>query len=937
MDFDHPCVKRSSYRVVLIFSLGIVVAAQPANAQTILPDSNGSTIHLHMAYPGQADFLLPAGSQITNTSTTVQGDNSQNWSVTNRGVIQAGNTTPSSGIKLGGINLNTSRVDNYGAISSTDTQPNGPSAVQFTKGGIVYNYAGATISGGSDGVHTDGGSIAVYNYGTITTQTQSGIYSGQGALITNYEGGAVSGRYGINSNGPKDMVIVNYGTITGTTNAIALTGGGQDSVINAASGVIRGQSNAVAIQMQGRDANNRLLNYGQIISDANVAIQGTVNNHTYINAGLIQAGGSAEAIQIKGNGNTFYNLNTIVSASNAIHFTGDNNLLVLGQQTPDVLTPGLHIVGPGSSITGAVIATGSNNRIQLTDNGTLNSIFTNFAGLIMAGVDWQLLGNLTLNGTAADSVTIRSGQLKLLGNLSTAGGAVIDNGGILSIDRLAVLDSPGGVINNGVLNGYGLINAPVVNNGTLNAGSASSGLIDPASGALTIAGALLNNGNIDLRGSQIGNTLRVLGNYSGQGGLRLNTALGGDDSPTDQLFIDGQASGTTAIFISNLGGRGAQTNQGIRVINLGSQGSNTDGAFRLGGPVVAGLYDYNLYRNPADQQWYLYSTLEPPPPPGPGPSPAPRPNYRPEIGSYLANIQASTTLFQHSLFDRSSSQGQSAPSSVGWVRVVGNNEKSQALNGLMQFEADTALIQLGSDIYHTRLALADDDLRIGLMAGYGHVDTTARVSGNSRYSDGDVDGFAAGAYATWFAQTDRKHGAYIDLWALYGWQRNQVSGQHLPEQNYHSNTLNASLEAGYIWTPLAGSPWYIVPQLQAIWSNYNGSTHHEPNTGLSVEPGNISGWTTRAGIRVYGDVALSGQHTLQPFIELNWYNNSGQFSALFNQTDFSFSNTRQFGEVKLGIAGNITPALQIWGQAMTQQGENHYRAYGGELGLKYRF
>ena len=55
--------------------------------------------------------------------------------------------------------------------------------------------------------------------------------------------------------------------------------------------------------------------------------------------------------------------------------------------------------------------------------------------------------------------------------------------------------------------------------------------------------------------------------YIDGGLLVLNTRLGDDASPTDRLVIDGgSATGRASLRIINAGGSGAQTTQGIRVV-----------------------------------------------------------------------------------------------------------------------------------------------------------------------------------------------------------------------------------------------------------------------------------------------------------------------------------------------------------------------------------
>lgn len=150
-----------------------------------------------------------------------------------------------------------------------------------------------------------------------------------------------------------------------------------------------------------------------------------------------------------------------------------------------------------------------------------------------------------------------------------------------------------------------------------------------------------NAGTIDLTNSQVTLTDRFVinGNYIGQSGnLNLHTYLDTDDSPSDQLVIQGngaRAAGVTAINITNVNGPGALTiANGIRVVDADlAGGATTDpGSFVLGGPVGAGIFEYQLFRGGVgadadDNDWYLRSVVntppEPPPPPPEPPPPVP--------------------------------------------------------------------------------------------------------------------------------------------------------------------------------------------------------------------------------------------------------------------------------------------------------------------------
>ena len=94
--------------------------------------------------------------------------------------------------------------------------------------------------------------------------------------------------------------------------------------------------------------------------------------------------------------------------------------------------------------------------------------------------------------------------------------------------------------------------------------------------------------------------------------------LAGDASATDRLVVTGSTAGSTTVRVLNRGGLGAQTVEGIKIIDVGGA---SNGSFLLAGDyvfqgqqaVVAGAYAYTLQKNgispPVDGDWYLRSSL----------------------------------------------------------------------------------------------------------------------------------------------------------------------------------------------------------------------------------------------------------------------------------------------------------------------------------------
>ena len=177
-----------------------------------------------------------------------------------------------------------------------------------------------------------------------------------------------------------------------------------------------------------------------------------------------------------------------------------------------------------------------------------------------------------------------------------------------------------------------------VNAGTLRAGAlntfspnspvtvASGGTLDLNGFDQTIAG-LTNAGLVNMGTGTAPGTVLTTTSYTGTGGtIAMNTFLGGDNSPSDRLVINGgTASGTSGLRITNAGGSGDLTlGNGIPVVVATNGGTTAPGAFGLSGPVVAGPYEYFLFRGGVtpgnENDWFLRNVAGPIPPEPPGPT-----------------------------------------------------------------------------------------------------------------------------------------------------------------------------------------------------------------------------------------------------------------------------------------------------------------------------
>jgi autotransporter family porin len=357
-------------------------------------------------------------------------------------------------------------------------------------------------------------------------------------------------------------------------------------------------------------------------------------------------------------------------------------------------------------------------------------------------------GNIT-DGSSAGSLTkTGDGTLTLRGHTGWTGDTRIDGGELL-------LDGSDG--------GAQLISHIIGQNNTvlsLRNGATLTGWVDPADVNIDAAStwnmtadSLVNDvnlaGTINIVTSpsmptSLGHTLTV-NNWNGQGGtVVLNTVLGNDTSVTDKIVVNGDTHGNTFVKVNNIGGGGAQTVEGIRVVEVSGV---SDGTFTQSGRIVAGAYDYSLVKKSTD--WFLTSLNAPPPL-----EPA-APIVRPESASYTANLAAASTLFITRLHDRlgepqytDALTGEQKVTSM-WLRQVGGHNDWKDSSGQISTQSNRYVVQLGGDVAQWS---SGDQQRwhIGLMAGYGNNQSNSHSNTTGYSSEGSVNGYSAGLYATWY-------------------------------------------------------------------------------------------------------------------------------------------------------------------------------------------
>jgi outer membrane autotransporter protein len=673
-----------------------------------------------------------------------------------------------------------------------------------------------------------------------------------------------------------------------------------------------------------------------------------------------------------------------IAGSGALIVTGGGTVILTGENSytgGTTITAGTLQIGDGGT-TGSIIGDIRNDSPHTLVFNRSNTLL--FPGVIsgIGAVRQEGTGTTVLTGdsTYTGGTTIAAGTLQL-GNGGTSGSIVGDvlNNGTLAFNRAdtltfsGVVSGTGGVRQDGsgvtVLSGANTYAGPTaVNAGVLRAGAAgafsAASAVTVASGAtLDLAGldqavgGLANAGLVSLGGAP-GTRLTVAGNLVGQGGaVALNTVLGGDGSASDRLVISGgTATGDTRLRIASAGGAGAQTVEGIQVVQVANGGTTAAGAFRLDTRVAAGAYEYQLFRggNASADDWYLRSFLlaTPASPETPATPASPGiPLYRPEVALYapIAAIGRQMGLATlGTLHERVGEEenirdlaGASPYANGAWARAFGQRTRNRWDGGPEASAVGNLIgLQAGFDI-----------LRTNPYAG-GHRDHAGVYVAYTDYNAPNVSGFAVGqqqrvgrllmsgptvgAYWTHFGPS----GWYVDAVFQANWFDVKASSDFGTALNTNGTGYTASLEAGYPIRFGQAGRWQIEPQAQIIWQSV--SVDRSRDLFSSVDWDEDDAVTGRLGARL--QYTARDERTLwQPYAKVNlWHAFSGTDRVSFGS---SAPIENRFGdtaiEVGAGITARVNQTTSFYAHAdyrwSVDGGRSRQTATQGAIGIRFNW
>ncbi|MBA8862867.1 outer membrane autotransporter protein [Ochrobactrum anthropi] len=871
-----------------------IYASNDVNAADLIVSQTGGTISgadngIHTVHGGVGATVIGVASEVNGA-----GDNGvwalNSSSATNITITQDADSTITGythGIRAdnwgtGAVTITTAGIvnqtqtgatnnDTYGVYAYNDVSATDISLIQ-TRGSVSGNWFGMYANNRGTGTTT------IVSSGNVTATVRAGLYAfnastAKDLIIQQTSGSVKGGTYGVfaDNAGTGSTAVTLSGDVTASgdygvyaRNSSSAT----DLSVKQTAGSIAGKTGILAWN---RGAGVSLVNVvGKISGGAGSGIQTIAAKGATIDIAASAALNASSGIAIRdggvaGNPVASDTVGGNVTVNSAGTVTGDA-ILGLGNDTFNLA---------GGSYTGNIYGDDrddpqSNDGIANHEgNDTFNWTGGKLAGGFYGqdGSDTATVSASTYDGSqvldGGDDTSVADGMidtLTLKGVTATTNGGKIANWEVVKLDRanLSIDDgawhvgepdegTTGVFLNNGsTLDGMASLDFD--GNMTIASTSTFVGTGDGA-GVYSFSGDVTNAGTITTVDDAVGDVVMVGGNYNGNGGQMLfDVALGDDSSKTDMIIVNGDTSGTTNVGVNNVGGTGAKTNEGIRIIevNGASNGSfSLIGDYTVGGKqaVVAGAYAYQLYQGgtstPTDGNWYLRSQLTDPSNPSTTPT---APLYQAGVPTYEAYPQALLGLngvptlqqrvgnrFWAGNGNKVVAQGAdpvgmpyAAPEETGvaiegngvWGRIEGAHTNIEPRFSTSGTDYDQNIFKLQAGIDGLLTETERGKLIGGVTIYYAHGKTDI----DSVYGDGEIrtDGYGFGGTLTWYGE----NGFYLDGQGQVTWYTSDLNSLLANTNLTDGNDgfgYTLSLEGG---KRIAIDPaWSLTPQAQLVYSN----------------------------------------------------------------------------------------------------------------------
>ena len=779
------------------------------------------------------------------------------------------------------------------------------SANDVTSSMVINQAMGTTTTGAIDGINANnaGGSLTINALGTAIGTANAGIDAINQATATDLSvtsNIAQGGNFGIRASNDSTGTI----TITSTMSATGTTLDGIRATNTTAGSTITISAVDVTGGRQGIRVDNRGTGASTVTATGlvtgNTAGGGGNNNAIFVrnnNAGTgsiiinavdtLTTAGVGDGIRARHDG----------SGTIEIYSTGDATGARDGILAHSLL--GADITVEAADATGTARA-----GVHTRNNGMAGATLITTTGAIMggalAGIQTEtsagLLTTINVNSgsvAATSGVAISNNEGDSITNI--AAGAVI-TGDVVLGDGSDAVNLAGGFTGITLLDGgddYGTVDTfndvltltdmtdsvagAILTNweevhigsgatvsfsdGMLTAGvgsEAATGLFVDAGGTLDavggfdLTGNLHNTGTITTQDGAVGDIVTVtFGDYTGGGDLLIDADLsydgGADNTPgtdvgfTDQLIVAGTASGTTNVFVTDIGAGGAATdlnNNGTVDVGEGILFAQTVGgaadSFVLGtAPVVAGAYQFDVYSFDAGStasgawEYVLASAFT-----------STANVYEAAPFALLDGLDMPTLEQRVGQRRWSSAAGNASTVSGEWLRVYGDWGSSELASGT-SYDSDSWGIQAGFDLPVER---GDTGQWVLGMTAQTSQSSTAITSPTGTGSiSAQTIGF--GGTATWYGDT----GLYVDLQSQVNWisadYNSSLDGVLAEDELARSVSTSAEIGKRFALNENAG----LTPQAQLTWSQLDGGSFTD-SAGNDVDLGTTERLTGRIGL-----------------------------------------------------------------------------------------
>ena len=748
---------------------------------------------------GDADALTVNGA--TNTSITSGQFGFTVLAATNDGDLTL-NLDQVTGV-LSGIDASSANGAIAVNANNVTTSGAGATALSATggSGDVTVDVGTITTTGaGSDGIIADTDGDVTVDFDTVTTTGTGVSASGGSSSIVAVNGGSVTtsgdGAIGIDASG--NFAIGSTGNVGVVADSVSTSGDDADAIsvesrfstasvdvgaVNTSGDDARGivaigntanidfdaimttGSGATGIVVPGgslfvRPSANVVISGGDISTGgddaAGINLSASETASVMIGSVTTTGDGSTGILVPEGTGGFFGSAPTpsaMISAT-SITTSGDNAAGVDATVTDD-LTVSVGSVSTAGTASNAIAATSTDGDVSVAVTGDVvtmgdmvDAVVINSGGSasLTIGADGSIAGtgnSVTINSVAGTSIA-NSGTLNAADNgfaLQVAGGAAtIDNSGTLSSD-FQLTDADDTLTNSGTILVSGDADFGDGDDLLTNSGTVSFFPAADMTNDVTFTGleSFANNGAIELRNGQVGDTLTLPGDYVGTDGtLGLDVDVAADNA--DQLIIGGAATGTTTVFVDNTQ---AVLNSGTTIVQAGAASQadafvagNTAGLVQLDVVYDPTTMNFNLVGTPGDTAFRTVGIVE-----------AGRNIWRKSADAWSAQMRSKR--------DGTAAYGAGEPSARVWVQMFGsdderNFQRTESNFGVSRvvdssYNQDNFGGQLGIDFGGA--SGSDGGFAFGVTGGYSH-SRMDFVTGPDRV---DFDAVNGGVYASYNA------------------------------------------------------------------------------------------------------------------------------------------------------------------------------------------